>query len=74
MAHRTIGLWTASIIVGFAIMSVVATTAFAKKPVSATRPAVAAAPVIVPAVNGPPADRIPRCFDSVILYPYPPCY
>ena len=24
--------------------------------------------------DGPVADRVPRCFDSAIYYPSPPCY
>lgn len=53
-------------------MSAAATDAFAKKRAKTASPVVATA-VVVPD-NGPPADRIPRCIDSVIFYPYPPCY
>jgi hypothetical protein len=48
--------------------------ALAKKK-AAVRAAQAAVPgpVVVPDSNIP-ADRVPRCFDSVIRYPSPPCY
>jgi hypothetical protein len=54
-------------------MSAAATDAFAKKRAKTASPVVATAVVVAPD-NGPPADRIPRCIDSVIFYPYPPCY
>jgi len=35
---------------------------------------VAPAPVAVIDNYGPIADRIPKCFDSAVYYPLPPCY
>jgi hypothetical protein len=78
MSRRAIFLLTASVIVGVASTATVSTDAFAKKAVRQPVAVVAApAPVVVPVIDnnyGPIADRVPRCFDSVILYPYPPCY
>lgn len=54
-------------------MSATASDAFAKKRGKAAPPVVASAVVVAPD-NGPPAFGIPRCIDSVIFYPYPPCY
>jgi hypothetical protein len=69
-------LLCASILLSVASITAFPTNALAKK---STKPAVKAAPISVtaPAVvvdTGGPADRVPRCFDSVIRYPYPPCY
>jgi len=80
MSHRAIMLLAASAIVGVASTAMVSTDAFAKKAVR--HPAAVAtvpppAPVPVAAIDnnyGPVATRIPKCFDSVIPYPYPPCY
>jgi hypothetical protein len=74
MASRTRFLLIAAAIAGIACVVAGPTDAFAKKG-TATRTvqAAASAPVVVPN-NGPPADGIPRCFDSVLRYPYPPCY
>ena len=79
MSRRVILLLAASVIVGVASTAVVSTDAFARKAVR--HPVVVAAipPAPVPVViidnnYGPVATRIPRCFDSPILYPYPPCY
>ena len=78
MSRRAIVLLAASVIVGVASTATVSTDAFAKKAVRHPVAVVTApAPVAVPIIDnnyGPVADRVPRCFDSVILYPYPPCY
>ena len=73
MMHRTLILLAASVVVG--VTSGVTTDALAKKgtAVSPASPPSATAPIVLPA-DGPPADRVPRCFDSVMRYPYPPCY
>jgi hypothetical protein len=80
MSRRTINLLAVSAIVGIASVATVTTDAFAAKKAVHNRAvpaAVAPAPVAAGFIDnnyGPVADRIPRCFDSVILYPYPPCY
>ena len=82
MSRRAIILLAASVIVGVASTATVSTDAFAKKAVRHHRaavavvaPAPAPAPVAILDNNyGPVATRIPSCFDSPILYPYPPCY
>ncbi|WP_425115309.1 hypothetical protein [Bradyrhizobium sp.] len=80
MSRRTIVSVAATVIVGIACMATVSTDAFAAKK-TAARAAVqptAAPPVVAPVAvavgNGAIAEGIPRCFDSVLLYPYPPCY
>jgi hypothetical protein len=76
MSRRTIILLAASVMVATASIAMVSTDAFAhKKGVHHRAAAVppAAVPVVV-TTDGPVADRIPRCIDSVIFYPYPPCY
>lgn len=78
MSRRTMVSLVASVIAGVALVATVSTDALAKKkaaPVAAA--AVATAPVAVAVIGGnygPIADRVPRCFDSPILYPAPPCY
>jgi hypothetical protein len=77
MSRRTLILLAVSICVGTACIATISTDAFAgrkgvQRPVAAVAPAAVA--VGLATNNGPVADRIPRCFDSVILYPYPPCY
>jgi hypothetical protein len=77
MSRRTIVPLAASVILGIAALATVSTDAFAKKAVhraAAVAVVPAAAPVVFVYNYGPVADRIPRCFDSPILYPYPPCY
>jgi hypothetical protein len=82
MSRRTIILLAVSAIVGIASVATASTDAFAAKKAAHHRAApaavvVAPAPVAAGVIDnnyGPVADRIPRCFDSVILYPYPPCY
>jgi hypothetical protein len=77
MSRRTVILLAASIFVGTASIATISTDAFAGRKGVQQRAATVAPVVVVGAVatnNGPVADRIPRCFDSVILYPYPPCY
>jgi hypothetical protein len=71
MSARTTLSVAASVIVGVAFVATVSTDALAKK----ARVRVAAAPpVVVLDYVGPPADRIPKCFNSAIFYPTPPCY
>jgi len=82
MSRRTIVLLAASAIVGIASIATASTDALAAKkvvhhraPVAVPAAAVAAAPVAVIDNNyGPIADGIPKCIDSVIFYPAPPCY
>jgi mono/diheme cytochrome c family protein len=45
-----------------------------KQQAGPTAAASATAPVVTPVETVGAADRVPRCFDSVILYPSPPCY
>jgi hypothetical protein len=76
MSRRTIISLAASVIVAVASIAMVSTDAFAHKK-SVHHRAAAVPPVAAPVVvttDGPVADRIPRCIDSVIFYPYPPCY
>lgn len=76
MSRRTIISLAASVIVATASIAMVSTDALAHKEGVHHR-AAALPPVAVPVVittDGPVADRIPRCIDSVIFYPYPPCY
>jgi hypothetical protein len=62
-------------IVGTASALLAPTDALAakKKGKVVAQAAVVPAPVVVPDSNIP-ADRVPRCFDSVIRYRVPPCY
>ena len=71
MSARTTLSVAASVIVGVALVATVSTDALAKK---AHVRVAAAPPVIVLDYVGPPADRIPKCINSVIFYPSPPCY
>ena len=73
MAPRTLVLLVAPAIVGIVSVVVIPTDALAKKAVVRAVPAVAPGRVVVPDSNIP-ADRVPRCVDSVIRYPSPPCY
>ena len=82
MSRRTIIMLAASAVVGIASVALVSGDALAAKK-KASHPAAAAA-VVAPAPvyaatgidnnYGPVATQIPKCFDSVILYPAPPCY
>jgi hypothetical protein len=82
MSRRTIVLLTASVIVGTVSVATASTDALAAKkvvhrraPAAAPAAPIAAAPVAVIDNNyGAVADGIPKCFDSVIFYPVPPCY
>jgi hypothetical protein len=79
MLRQTFVLLTASVIVGVASLATASTGALAAKKAvhhrAATAAPATAAPVIFIDNNyGPVADGIPKCFDSVISYPYPPCY
>ena len=73
MSRRTLVLLAATAIAGITLAASVSTDASAarKQARAAVRPAAA---VVVVTDYGPPADRVPRCFDSPILYPVPPCY
>ena len=75
MAHRIPTLLFGLVLIGLSSASVVPSEALAKKITKAAEPAPSpvTGPVVVPDTGGP-ADRVPRCFDSVIRYPYPPCY
>jgi hypothetical protein len=78
MSRPAIALLAASVIVAFG--ATVSTDAFAYKKVHHRAAAVAVvAPAPVPVVfidnnYGPVASGIPRCFDSAVYYPLPPCY
>ena len=81
MSSRATLLLVASVIAGVASTAAVSTDAFAKKAVRHRAPVVVAtvAPAPTPVLlidnnYGPVAFGIPRCFDSVIPYPTPPCY
>ena len=79
MSRRTTLLLAASVIAGVASTAAVSTDAFAAKKAhrhpAPVVVAVAPAPVVVIDNNyGPVAFGIPRCFDSPVLYPAPPCY
>jgi len=76
MSRRTIFVLAASAVVGIASLATVSTDALAARK-KAAAPAVAATTARAPAPvvsNGPVAQGIPKCFDSAILYPTPPCY
>ena len=70
--RRTIIPVAASFIIGIAFVATASTDALAAKKVAHVR--AAAAPVVVVDYVGPPADRVPKCINSVIFYPSPPCY
>jgi cytochrome oxidase Cu insertion factor (SCO1/SenC/PrrC family) len=79
MSRQTFVLLTASVIVGVASLATASTDALAAKKAvhhrAATAAPAAAAPVTLIDNNyGPVADGIPKCLDSVIRYPSPPCY
>lgn len=80
MSRRTIVLLTASVIIGIASIATASTDALAAKKAAhrqAAHAAVVAPPAAVGVIDnnyGPVAERIPRCIDSVIFYPSPPCY
>jgi dihydrodipicolinate synthase/N-acetylneuraminate lyase len=79
MSRRAIVLLAASVIAGVGSTAAVAADALAKKAVRHPVAVAVVPPPPVPVVlidnnYGPVATRIPRCFDSPILYPYPPCY
>jgi hypothetical protein len=69
----------ASVIAGVASTAAVSTDALAahRKTHPRVVAVVAPAPVAVAIIDnnyGPIADRIPKCFDSAVYYPLPPCY
>jgi hypothetical protein len=75
MAHRPSIFVCASVLIGLASIAVAPGAAQAKQAKVATKAVAVAAtgPVVIPVTRGP-ADLAPRCFDSVIMYPSPPCY
>jgi hypothetical protein len=81
MSRRTVVALAASVFVGIACIGATSTAALAaKKRVHHAVPqAIVALPPAAPILligteYGYVADRIPKCFDSVISYPVPPCY
>jgi hypothetical protein len=79
MSRRTFVLLTASVIVAVASLATTSTGALAAKKavhhhVTPAAPAVPAPVALIDNNYGPVADGIPKCFDSVIRYPVPPCY
>ena len=73
--RRTLIPVAASVIIGIAFVATASTDALAgKKARMAAAAAPIAAPVVVLDYVGPPADRVPKCINSVIFYPSPPCY
>jgi hypothetical protein len=76
MSGQSFVLLTASAIIGIASLVTVSTDALAaKKAVHHHAAPAAPAPVALIDNNyGPVAAGIPKCFDSVIHYPSPPCY
>jgi len=79
MSHRAIVLLAVSALVGIATApsdALAAKKAVHHRAVHAAvaAPPAAAAEGFIDNNYGPVAERIPRCFDSVIFYPYPPCY
>jgi hypothetical protein len=74
MSRRTLVLLAATVIAGMTLAASVSTDASAARKHARAVAARPAAAVVVTADYGPPADRVPRCFDSPILYPVPPCY
>lgn len=73
MSGRTIIFLAASLIFGTASIATISTEALAHRKIHSKRAATVLVGVIV-TDTGPAADRVPKCFDSVIRYPYPPCY
>jgi hypothetical protein len=79
MSCRTVLLLAVSVVASVASTAAISADAVAKKavrhPVAVAVVPPPPAPVVLIDNNyGPVATRIPRCFDSPILYPYPPCY
>ncbi len=81
MSRRTIIMLAASAVVGIASVALVSADALAadkkiRQPaaVAVVTPAPVYAATGIDNNYGPVATRIPKCFDSVILYPVPPCY
>jgi hypothetical protein len=70
--RRTIIPVAASVIIGLAFVATASTNALAAKKVAHVR--AAPVPAVVVDYVGPPADRVPKCFNSAVLYPSPPCY
>jgi hypothetical protein len=74
MSRRGIILLVASVIAGVASTPAVSTDALAAHRKVHPRVVAVAAPAPVIDNYGPIADRIPKCFDSAVYYPLPPCY
>jgi hypothetical protein len=75
MAHRPSFFVCASVLIGLASIAVAPSAALAKKAKVATKAVavVDTGPAVITTTRRP-ADLAPRCFDSVIMYPSPPCY
>jgi len=79
MSGQSFVLLTASAIIGIASLVTVSTDALAAKKAvhhhaAPAAPAAAAPVALIDNNYGPVAAGIPKCFDSVIRYPSPPCY
>jgi hypothetical protein len=77
MSGRSIILLAGFVFVGAVSVATFPTEAFAHRKGAHHRAATIAPAAVAPSPttdNGPVADRIPRCFDSVISYRFPPCY
>jgi hypothetical protein len=81
MSRRTVVAFAASVIVGIACIGATSTAALAAKkhahraaPQAVVAPPPAGPILLIGTEYGYVADRIPKCFDSVIPYPVPPCY
>jgi hypothetical protein len=76
MSRRAIISLAASVVVSTVFIAAMSTDALAHRKGAGAHRVAAARPVAVAGVAEdfrPVADRIPRCIDSVIYYPYPPC-
>jgi hypothetical protein len=74
MSLRTTISLAASAVIAVAFAATAPTDAFAHKKGVHHRAAAVVPAAVVVIDNGPVADRIPRCFDSAVYYPLPPCY
>ena len=79
MLRRVILLLAVSVIAGVTSTAAVSADAVARKAVRHPVAVAVIPPAPVPVVfidnnYGPIASGIPRCFNSPILYPTPPCY
>jgi len=81
MSRRTVVAFAASAVVGIACIGATSTNALAAKkhahraaPQLVVAPPPAAPILLIGNEYGHVADQIPKCIDSVIFYPVPPCY